>query len=452
MSKTKTEELERELNEARQKAGDAEIQALPGMGNWEQWQQDGLVCRITIKRYRGKTRLKPSDVGLSNELLTNQDLAGLFTLGQKHMLPENIIKHLDNIEGQMRAALDRWGFAGVMGAVFVPFNNYAKLKRRIERLTARYYGQRNGIEYSYDRIKAEMTERYTTLARQTYEELRAKEAAGAEIELTDEETFVTKYVANVMNHFPDKSKIRSSFDVIFEARFMPKPLTVEKALAEARSAAIARQLDTGRLNVELKKMKAQEAYYERQAAAHMTAQEFYLSSLREATDDALRTMQADLDRTVSDFPKLIQDRLLNTLMAGCNDILVAIQTKDKVTDGNLRSLRKLITSLDELNFIGHPTVEAAVARIEGELNARGIKGNRGNAAGLEAVLADIGMIVRSELTELQIAPRTKRDLIIPQVEPEKLEDVRKRVFLLDDEPATDLFTFAGRRQAALLEE
>ena len=160
-------------------------------------------------------------------------------------------------------------------------------------------------------------------------------------------------------------------------------------------------------------------------------------------------MQADLDRTVSDFPRIIQDRLLNTLMAGCNDILFAIQGKKAVTDGNMRSLRKLLITLDELNFIDHPTVNAAMERIEKALNAYGFKSARGNSTGLEAVLADIGTIVRAELNELKIEPRTKKDLVIAEVEPERLELVRRRVLQLDDnEPATDLFSFAGRRQAA----
>ncbi len=171
-----------------------------------QLSQEGYIYRAHIGRCRFTAKLQPEDVGLDPENPGHKDFVNrYFALGNKLLLPAEMLKKLDRIDKNIRRAVEEKYAVPTVAGPFVPFKNVKLMKEEIEILKAEYFAVRDEIIERYDEIKTETRGSYQEFA---YEVFRLIHKDPYYVP-TDEE--VDHFVQSAMSHFPAEKEIYSSF-------------------------------------------------------------------------------------------------------------------------------------------------------------------------------------------------------------------------------------------------
>ena len=88
---------------------------------WMTLMQQGVIVKITIRRWRAKTKLTHKDLGIPPD--AQDQIGNLLNLGAKHLLPTDLLRSLEANESAGRKALERAGYQTFWGT-FVAVTNY----------------------------------------------------------------------------------------------------------------------------------------------------------------------------------------------------------------------------------------------------------------------------------------------------------------------------------------
>src|SRR5690606_22329998 len=70
--------------------------------DWLAVMEDGVIVNLHIRRWRAVTRLNMDDLGIPTD---QAELSELFELGEKKLLPADIVRKLNNIETKARQTI-----------------------------------------------------------------------------------------------------------------------------------------------------------------------------------------------------------------------------------------------------------------------------------------------------------------------------------------------------------
>ena len=111
-----------------------------GNPKWLALMREGVVVKLHVRRWRAKSRLDLTDLGLPSE--TDDLIGDLLNLGDKRLLPKDLGSRLEAIESAGRKALERNGYSTFWGT-FVPATNFEAWKAENDTHKQRYLDARN---------------------------------------------------------------------------------------------------------------------------------------------------------------------------------------------------------------------------------------------------------------------------------------------------------------------
>lgn len=369
---------------------------------WVRLMKSGVLVELHIRRWRGVTRLSLEDLGLEKDD-ADQVVDELIRLGDKYLLPVEVVKELNAIDTGARKNLEKYAVKTYWGA-FLTAESYLEWKDENDRFVSRYYAIRDRIVEKYDDYRLVMVDQYARAARAAYRRQKAISEAGGGLAAAVEDVFVERFVDRVINLIPSKSQIEASFDFEIDLSFVPLPSLLAEDFAEN----------------EMKRIEIEKAREMSEAEIQMRR-------------DVLETARREKERLVSGFMRDLVSQINDAVYNAAADILESVDKNGGLHPRSVVQLGKLIERVRALNFFGYDEVEKMISEAEA------IVGNRPDARNVDdikAKLSDIATITRSTLIGLGATPRSARKVGIVDVPtPEIVREARGRLGIVDVEVA-----------------
>jgi len=184
--------------------------------------REGVLIKATVRYWRGRLKLKPEDIGLDFDALSER----LISLGHKRLLPKEATAELALVEGRTHALIEASTFPFLNGlAHFLPNAKLAELTGKLKELESEFWSAQHEFLADYTRLRADATIDWRAMA----EKLVADPAM---------------LVATIEAAFPLPEKMAKyfGFDVQLFQINMPEFLSLELTTAENQQEVIqARQ-------------------------------------------------------------------------------------------------------------------------------------------------------------------------------------------------------------------
>lgn len=365
----------------------------------------GVVVEIHIRRWRGRTRLDFSDLGLPR---TTEDeiYSHLLRLGDKKLLPKtrvgdkeiSYVDILDSLEARARRWLEVHSFDTHWGR-FVPHTLYTEWKDGDSKLKTEYLGIRDEIDKKYDEIVSRLLTEYEAMAKAAYQRnqaLRKQEV--------DEPKFVDRFMSHIEGLIPSPERIYGSFGYEVELKFVPLPSDFEKDIARADKV---RRMETLKAEADMAK----------------------ISSIRAMNDDVIRQVREKKMTLVDSFMTDITKQVRNMMYDTVTDVLNSIKKNDgKLVGKASTQLANLINSIEGLNFYGDRDVDAMMKRVKAQLGEP-VKDR--SVGEITETLKDIGTLTRANLISLGDSPRNGRAIGISKEPTETMVRKARRSLGID---------------------
>ena len=265
---------------------------------------DGALIYVRVSDWSGSILLTNEDMGLEKS-----EVVDAFKLGQKMLVPDEIITEFRRIENQARRMADfPNGLKFPIGTSrFVPKGNIPKVIEGLQECKARYLALAESMATNLDQLRESMIPIYTEAAEKAY--LQQKPAGVVEtFNIDDEEAtkakFIQDYLDKVKACYPSPEAVKAKFDI-----------------------------------------------------------EWTLYEVGESTSEfATEEWKNQTRNQIQDFVDDVVSQLRAETVTLCSHVANAIKSGKVVRTQTINTLREFIDKFKGLNFVGD-------ARIEEELNA-----------------------------------------------------------------------------------
>ena len=352
---------------------------------WRDLMQEGVIATVTVGRWRGKTQLRPSDLGLPADALRKSDLADLVVMGDKFLLPPEVLKMLTAIESRARARLKRAGYETHWG-IFVPVTSYESFIADMENIKQEYFRTRDTVVQNFEGYVDIVLQRYRTSALAAYDRLYRENPA---LVGEDRPLFADQFINRIAGAIPSAQDFGSSFKFELRLSYIPLPSLID--------AQITAQEDAYDANRE-----TYEEYQRRRAAAQMQT-------------DVIRKAQEDKEEMINGFLSDVQSQLYGTVNDVISNVSAALANQGKLNNRNIVSLQNLVRNIKELNFWQDQDLDRAIRDIESEITTQPASDR--STYIMAGVLKDIERISNYKLIALGERKREPRQDIQTDIEP-----------------------------------
>jgi hypothetical protein len=279
--------------------------------------REGVLINVTVRYWRATKKLRPEDLGLDPDNVTNR----LISLGHKRLLPREKLEAFALIESRAHSLIDGCTFPFLNGlGRFLPNSKLAEVTERLNRLQAEYVEARRAFLLRY----AELREQAVTEWREAAQRL-----------VSDPE----RLVAAIEGSFPSTAKMERAFG--FEVQ-----------LFQVRAPEA--------LDLTLISQGAQQEVIE---ARHQAAQAAAAQIHRGA-----ETFLADCVGSLREQTATLCEEMLQSMRSG----------KTGVHQKTLNRLIRFIDEFKQLNFVGDREMEAQLDRVRQEFLSRTAEEYRGS--------------------------------------------------------------------------
>ncbi len=182
-------------------------------------QEKGVLIVVSVRRWRGRRKLRPEDLGLSPEDIDDD----MFTLGQKHLVSPDTIRRFGVLESRARQLVENTGFPFLSIARYVPNNMLDDLLVGLDDIKEDFDMAVELFIADYDAVRADALQRW-----------RAYAAAHK----LDEQ----KLILAVEKALPSPKELRAKFafsTLIFQVDSPSRP-TLEQQCVDVRAKAVKR--------------------------------------------------------------------------------------------------------------------------------------------------------------------------------------------------------------------
>jgi len=375
--------------------------------DWVAEMRSGVIVQVHIRRWRGKTRLDATDLGLDSGHTAS--LTDLMTLGEKMLMPKSIIKRLDALDSKVRSKIEHASFTTHWGN-FVPVTAYSDLKTEIAELEAEYFAIRDEILSNYFTWVEQMRVEYRLAARAAYQ--RLLKVAPAAVAGQDEQTFVVRFVTSILSRIPSQSEIGDSFDFEVELFYIPLPSLLAEDRARAEGITVQTELDVDRMRAQ-RRLEREREYNEvetlrSQAMAARTSAEIKEQQMREMNRDIVEQARKAKEQLINGFMADVRTQFTGAIFNACTDVLAKLQDKDTMHPRSVVQLSKMTEQIGKLNFFGDEDAERMIERVrQTVLNVQ--SGDR-NYEDVQKQLGAIVTLTRQTLVDLGDRPASVRAL------------------------------------------
>ena len=364
--------------------------------DWLTLMKEGVIVEVHFHRWRGKGVLSLDDLGIKADDEEQRTLDDLVSLGEKKLMPPEVIRKLSSIDSSGRQWLERCSFGTKWGR-FVPATKYAEWKAKNEELQTQYFETAAEYIRNFETHKSGLIQQYRVTAGAAYKRLKALDPQA--LKGISEPVFVQKFMDGIVAMIPSKEKIEASFGYEVDLSYIPLPSLIaedEERAANVRSrsnrtAEQVRQLD--RLNAEV------------------------LEKARKDKTELVDGFIADLTR-----------QLRGLVYNATTDVLASIQNNKQLHPRSVIQLRNLVETVKGMNFFGDRETDVMLARVQSAIST---KVDDRSIEAIEQSLREIATVTRASLIALGDEPRSARALGVANVPAENVVRTARRSLGLD---------------------
>lgn len=370
---------------------------------WTKLMKEGVIVKLHIGRWRARTKLTFDDLGIADE---EEETLKLLNLGQKYLLPVEILRKAEAIESAARRCLEKHAFKTYWG-LFVPVTAFEAWKEENEAHKARYLALRDEIVRE-DAIVEELLAQYTTVAQAAYRRLAA-------LGRTDEteDNFVANFINRIRRCIPPQQAIYNSFTYEWELYFIPLPSLLAEDLAAA----------------EVARAQAEEEIERERMRSRMWR-------------EVLEKAQREKEELVSGFISDVVGQLHQLVYQVAADVLAAIERNQTLPAASVVQLKNMVEQVSKLNFYDDQDLERIIKTVQTQLDK---PSEARDPAKLREIFQDIEVVSRSVLAGLSVVSRGRR---YEDIEPPKVEELQRsrRRLLLDADVEALPLPFRARQR------
>lgn len=425
---------------------------------WVKLMKEGVVASITLRRWRATTRLHFDDLGLPMKQREREAFGAIMELGDKYLLPQEIIKELASIDAAARTNLKRYGYDTYWG-VFIPVTAFAEWLEKDQQYEARYMAVRDNIVENWDKHLATLLNDYAAQARTAWRTLRQLDKSKMTLaEYDKEDLFVDRFIARVTALLPTPEYVGASFSYERQLRYIPLPDLLAKEEADAKvyraeaqaaielneqiKAAARSQAEVARREANAKIGAVREA--EALESARLAKEHNLKLAALENEADAVAMRKAMLlemnshiveqarkekEQLISSFLADTVAALRETVYEAVTDVAATLQNSNYVHPRSVKQLQNLLERVGQLNFTGDAEIAAIIAPVK-ELLQQQPKDR--NAEEFSKQLTNIAKVTRQQLLALGRNPRSGKELGIPdRISGDELRQARASLGLTD---------------------
>lgn len=360
--------------------------------DWKTLMREGVIVKLTLRRWRAKTKLELSDLGITVEdPEVKAAYRQIMDLGNKLLLPSNTIRELENIDSSARKLLERYSYKTAFGR-FVPYTAFERWRVQNDEWEVRYYGVRDAIVSDYAGIVFLLEQDYKHAARQAWTILVSTTPGIVKgIEL---EAFIANFLQRVKVQIPTPDVIHASFG--YETNLMQIQFpTLTEANAEAQS-------------VTAEDVAQRQTEREQERAASVERQRMLDQMNQTIVRDAQQKKQTIINAFLADLA--IQVR--STAYEAVTDVLDVLRGAETLPGQSVRRLNTLIEQMSTLNFYNDRDLDRMITQMR-DIVEQPAKDR--NVDDIRRQLRAIATVTRATLIELGETPRSARGVDVPDV-------------------------------------
>lgn len=271
--------------------------------------REGVLINVSVRFWRGTKRLKPEDIGLDPDDLSDR----LISLGHKRLLPKDALSGLALVESRAHALVEANTFPFLNGlAHFLPNSKLAEVTDRLKELETEFWQARDEFLKNYSRLRESASREWRALAKKL----------GPDPD---------RLVAVIEGSFPGPALINRFFGFDTQLFQISAP---------------------ERLGMDL---------------VALGDQETLINARREAAEAASRKIRDDAQAFVRDCIATLREQTATL----CDEMLESIRTCDTgVHQKTLNRLVKFIDQFKAMNFANDLEMEQQLQRVREELLSR----------------------------------------------------------------------------------
>jgi len=360
--------------------------------DWKTLMREGVIVKLTLRRWRAKTKLELSDLGITVEdPEVKAAYRQIMDLGNKLLLPSNTIRELENIDSSARKLLERYSYKTAFGR-FVPYTAFERWRVQNDEWEVRYYGVRDAIVSDYAGIVFLLEQDYKHAARQAWTILVSTTPGIVKgIEL---EAFIANFLQRVKVQIPTPDVIHASFG--YETNLMQIQFpTLTEANAEAQS-------------VTAEDVAQRQTEREQERAASVERQRMLDQMNQTIVRDAQQKKQTIINAFLADLAVQVR----STAYEAVTDVLDVLRGAETLPGQSVRRLNTLIEQMSTLNFYNDRDLDRMITQMR-DIVEQPAKDR--NVDDIRRQLRAIATVTRATLIELGETPRSARGVDVPDV-------------------------------------
>jgi len=176
---------------------------------------DGVLVDLDIRKWTGERSLQPEDLGLKKEQLPKT-----FRLGQKSLIPKEVIHNFTHIDYLARKLLTDMSFPFAFGnARFVPKKIFKEFVDELNKLSVHFQAQVTDLCDNYEKYKLEVRPDYVKAAHSAF----ARFSKFDEDFESDKDEFINAFLDRVDNFYPPVETLSRRFSLNYVVFQMAMP-------------------------------------------------------------------------------------------------------------------------------------------------------------------------------------------------------------------------------------
>lgn len=316
---------------------------------------DGILVDVSVSFWSGAKALNPEDLGFKNEDVNN----GAYKLGNKMLVPREVIKKFRALDGKARHLVDINSFKFPIGnARFIPKKKFPTVLKKLKKIQNDYNRLTEELVANYNKYREEMIPIYKGAAEKAYflNQPTEKEFS-IETEEEDKTHFINNFLMRISAYYPLAESLRSKFSLNWDVYEIALP-QIEKGDAD---------------NIADKEDK------------RSFIEEEYKTQAREK---------------IKNFVNEVVTVLRSETVSLCDRIVDNIQKGKVVRSQTLKSIRDFIENFEEMNFVGDTTIEEELNKLKSDFLDNYSNKQISNEVELQAELKRRLKIVSKKATDI----------------------------------------------------
>lgn len=274
--------------------------------------KDGALVEVHVSFWSGAKSLRPEDLGLKPE-----DVTDAYHLGRKMLIPADVVRKFRRIEGSARRLVANGSFRFPIGnAQFVPRKKFEKILKDLKVSQQEYMAMVEDLIEKYDSYRTEMLEVYQKAAEKAYMN-----------QLPDSSTFGPDY---------DPEKERAQYTDTFLSRiksYYPP--------AQSLRARFSLEWDVFEVAVPRMKKTTGEGIVEDDTKQSIAEQEY----------------RKEIQTKISSFMDDVVGTLRQETIEMCSRVAQSVKEGKVIHGKTLNSLKEFVDRFSDLNFVGDTQIE-----------------------------------------------------------------------------------------------